>query len=72
MKWKRKSEVTEMYCAVHNVDCPLHGHPGDPWVLSVSPNSIPEPWVCPQAVTEIAEYAEQAEERSDTNQRIER
>lgn len=67
MEWRRKSELDEPYCAVHNVDCPLHGHTGDPWVLHINPMRVPTGWVCPEAVIEISEYLTQAEEYKDKN-----
>lgn len=67
MQWTRKSQTGEMYCSVHNVDCPLHSHPGDPMVLEVSPGMVPSSWVCPQAVDEIAQWEEEAETHMDSN-----
>lgn len=67
MEWKRKSEVSEMYCAVHNADCPLHGHSGDPWVLALDPTKVPDAWMCPGAVQEIGHFADQADEYSERN-----
>lgn len=68
MRWTRKSETTEMYCAVHNYQCELQGHSGDPWVLDVSPNLHPGAWICPQAVNEIAQFEIEAEEKIDENE----
>lgn len=49
-----------MYCAVHNVDCPYH-HESDQMVLSLSSSSMPEPWMCPDAVDEVAQFEREAE-----------
>lgn len=68
MRWTRKSETGEMYCSVHNADCPLQGAPGDPMVLEVSPNLIPSSWVCPQAVNEIAQFESEAETYLEHNE----
>jgi hypothetical protein len=59
--------MDEMYCAVHNADCPLHGHNGDPWVLHVNPGSIPSGWMCPQAVKEIENFGIDAESKIEEN-----
>lgn len=60
MHWKKKRNVSDSYCSVHNVRCPYHGSGGDQMVLSVAPGSLPEPWVCPDAVIELAEWADEA------------
>lgn len=67
MNWERKSNVSEMYCAVHNVDCPLHGHDGDPWVLAVDPHKTPDSWICPEAVQEITVFEDSAQDRKEQN-----
>lgn len=67
MRWTRKSKQDQMYCAVHNVDCPLHGHDGDPWVLDVAPMLHPGAWICPQAVKEIEEFGIGADEKLEEN-----
>lgn len=69
MRWTRKSEQSQMYCGVHNYQCPLHGHSGDPWVLDVAPHLIPGEWICPQAVIEIAQFEQEAEDYKDQNSR---
>jgi hypothetical protein len=56
-----------MYCAVHNVDCSLHRHPEDPWVLALDPTKIPDAWICPKSVQEIAVFGEQADLRVERN-----
>ena len=56
-----------MYCAVHNVDCPIHDHSGDPWVLCVNPNRIPTSWICPEAILELSEFANEAEDKLEQN-----
>lgn len=71
MEWKRKSEVSEMYCAVHNVDCPLHGHSDDPWVLALDPTKIPDSWICPQAVREIGGFSNDVDEYEERNEHLE-
>ena len=68
MEWRRQSNVGEMYCAVHNVDCPIHDHSGDPWVLCVNPNRIPTSWMCPQAILEISRFADEAESKMEDNE----
>lgn len=67
MQWKRKSEVSEMYCAVHNVDCPLQGYHGDPWVLALNPSKIPDSWICPQVVQEVGSFEGEADEYTERN-----
>lgn len=53
-----------MYCAVHNADCPYHGQP-DQMVLSLKPHAVPEPWACPAAVNEMAQFEREAERYMD-------
>lgn len=65
MYWKRKGDVSEAYCSVHNADCPYHRAGPDQMVLSLSPNSMPEPWACPDAVMEIGEFEREAKQYSD-------
>lgn len=65
MHWKRKGDVSEHYCAAHNVDCPYHGAGRDQMVLSLAPNKMPEPWVCPAAVLEMARHADDARRYED-------
>lgn len=67
MRWGRKSEAGEMYCAVHNADCDLHSHSGDPWVLIINPGKIPTSWMCPEAVKEIENFGVDAEEKMEEN-----
>lgn len=67
MEWRRKSEVDEMYCAVHNADCELHGYSGDPMVLCVNPGMVPSAWVCPQALFEMEHHLDEAERYKDEN-----
>jgi hypothetical protein len=62
MYWKRKGAVSERYCAAHNAKCPYHSAGRDQMVLSLAPNSVPEPWVCPDAVDEIAQFEREAEQ----------
>lgn len=68
MEWRKQSDIDEPYCAVHNVDCPLHSHSGDPWVLNINPMRVPSAWICPQAVIEVSEHADQARRRLDENE----
>lgn len=65
MRWIRKEDAGEMYCAVHNADCPYHRAPPDQMVLEVSPHSVPSPWMCPDAVDEIAQFERDAERYMD-------
>lgn len=62
MRWGRKNEASEMYCAVHNVDCPYHGADRDSWVIIPNPGYIPTSWICPHAVLELSEFYGRAEE----------
>lgn len=68
MYWDDKSKMDEMYCAVHNVDCPLHDHSGDPTVLRINPGRFPSSWMCPQAVLELEEQFSEAETYLEQNQ----
>lgn len=68
MRWIRKSDTSEMYCAVHNYQCDLHGHNDDPMVLDVAPHLHPGAWICPEAVNEIAQFEHEAEEKMDENE----
>lgn len=69
MEWRRKSDVDEMYCAVHNADCELQSHSGDPMVLCVNPSKIPSAWICPQAVIEMEYHLDEAHNYRDENDR---
>lgn len=57
MRLVPKSEVSEMYCAFHNADCPARNTEGDPIVVNINPGYVPSKWICPQGVQEIAEFA---------------
>ena len=67
MHWTLKSQQRQHYCAVHNADCSLHSHPGDPTVLDVSPMLVPGAWICPEAVIEIASMEDEAHEYIERN-----
>jgi hypothetical protein len=65
MRWGRKSEASEFYCAIHNVDCPYHGADGDAWVIITNPGYIPTAWICPHSVLELSEFYGRAEEEAN-------
>lgn len=67
MHWTQKSKQQQPYCAAHNYQCPLRSHLGDPMVLDVSPHLTPGAWICPQAVKEIADFANEADEMIEQN-----
>lgn len=67
MEWRKKSRTDEHYCNVHNVDCPLHDHSGDPMVLVVNPMKVPTSWMCPQAVIEMEHHLDDAHRYRDEN-----
>lgn len=63
MKWEKKSEQTEKYCAAHNVDCPYH-HENDIEVLVMKPNSTSSLWLCPEAVQEVGKFKDEAVDKN--------
>jgi hypothetical protein len=64
MRWTKKSDIEngDMYCCIHNVDCPEQGN-SDAEVLIVNPSRRPTSWMCAEAVLEISDHEGLAQDK---------